>query len=152
MALVKWKNRELQDPWADFKTLQDEINQLFNIDRYPAARGIFDRSLSPAMDVIEDQEGYTIHMELPGVDQKDLEITMASQVLTIKGEKGGNKEEKKGKSFRKESWSGSFQRTLPLPNSVDPDKIKADLSKGILTITVPKREEARPKQISVKVQ
>jgi HSP20 family molecular chaperone IbpA len=73
------------------------------------------------------------------------------QCLTIKGQKKGETEEKRGKYYRKESWSGSFHRTLPLPSLVDGDKITAQLSNGVLTITLPKREEAKPKQIAVNV-
>ena len=90
--------------------------------------------------------------ELPGLEQKDIDVTIASNVLTIKGQRKNEWEEKRGKVYRKESWSGSFQRTLPLPTSVDGEKIKAELKDGILTITLPKREEAKPKQIAVNVK
>ncbi|MBN2510737.1 MAG: Hsp20/alpha crystallin family protein [Spirochaetales bacterium] len=151
MALIKWKNRDLYDPWADFKSLQDEINALFDIDRVPTTTGLFDRSVSPAIDVIEDEHTYTVVCELPGMNEKDIDVSIASNVLTIKGEKKNEREEKKGSYYKKESWSGSFQRTLPLPASVNGDKISAQLKDGVLSVVLPKKEEAKPKQISVNI-
>jgi HSP20 family protein len=152
MALIKWKNRDLYEPWADLRNIQDEINNLFDVDRFPVASGLFDRSVSPAIDVVEGTADYTVTCELPGLEQKDIDVTIASNVLTIKGQKKNEWEEKKGKTYRKESWSGSFQRTLPLPSGVDGEKIKAELKDGILAITLPKKEEAKPKQITVNVR
>jgi len=114
--------------------------------------GLFDRSFSPAVDVVENPQDFTVSCELPGLDQKDIDVSIASNVLTIKGQKKDEREEKKNKFYRKESWSGSFQRTLPLPSSVDGEKIKAELKNGILTIVLPKREEAKAKQITVNVK
>jgi len=149
MALVRWKNKDLYDPWASLRSLQNEINDLFETDRSPAATGLFDRSFSPAIDVIEGEQAFTVLCELPGLEQKNIDVSVESNVITIKGEKAVEKEEKKGKFFKKESWSGSFQRTLPLPASVDIEGIDASLKDGILTIELPKKEEAKPKQITV---
>jgi len=151
MALIKWKDRDLFDPWAELRNIQEEINGLFDLDRFPVTSGLFDRSVSPAIDVVEGTTDFTVTCELPGMEQKDIDVTIASNVLTIKGQKKSAWEEKKNKVYREETWSGSFQRTLPLPSSVDGDKIKAELKDGILTITLPKKEEAKPKQISVNV-
>ncbi len=152
MALVKWKNKDLYDPWNGLRTLQDEINELFDIDRSPSTPGLFDRNLSPAMDVIEGDQNFTVRCELPGIDLKDMELTVISNVLTIKGEKKSRSDEKETSFFKKECWTGTFQRTVSLPDSADTDKINAELKNGILTITLPKKEEAKPKQISVKIQ
>lgn len=151
MSLVKWEDKDLYDPWGDLKSLQDEINDLFEVDRFPATTGLFDRSLSPALDVIEGDQDFTVRCELPGIEKKDLDVTIASNVLTIKGEKKEKTEEEKGDYFKKETWSGSFQRTVSLPNSADSEKLSAELKDGILTIKLPKKEEAKPKQISVKI-
>ncbi|MBN1410247.1 MAG: Hsp20/alpha crystallin family protein [Spirochaetales bacterium] len=152
MAIVRWKNRDLYDPWADFKSLQDEINDLFDIDRFPSTTGLFDRSVSPAIDVIEGEHEFTVKCELPGMEQKDIDVSIASNILTIKGQKKNEVEEKKGKYYKKESWAGNFQRTLSLPSSVAADKISAELKDGILTIALPKKEEAKPKQIEVNIK
>ena len=152
MAIIRWKDRDLTDPWSDFKRLQNEINNLFDFDHLPSSTGLFDRSFSPAIDVVEGSNDYTVTCELPGLDQKDVDVSIASNVLTIKGQKKDEHEEKKGKFFGKESWSGSFQRTLPLPMSVAGDKVQAELKDGILKIVLPKKEEAKPKQIAVNIK
>jgi len=152
MAMIRWKDRDVYDPWHDFKKLQNEINSLFDFDRLPTSTGLFDRSFSPAIDVIENTNDYTVACELPGLDQKEIDVSIASNVLTIKGQKKDEHEEKKGKFYKKESWSGSFQRTLPLPMSVEGDKIKAELKDGVLTIVLPKKEEVKPKQIAVSIK
>ncbi len=152
MALIKWKNKDLYDPWDDFRNLQNEINDLFNTDRSQGYTGLFDRNFSPAIDVIESENDYSVVCELPGIDRKDIDLTLASNVLTIKGSKKDDSEEKNGKYFKKETWTGSFQRTLPLPAAVNADMISADLKDGILTVKLPKKEEAKPRSIEVKIK
>ena len=152
MALIKWKNKDLYDPWDDFRNLQNEINDLFNTDRSQGYTGLFDRNFSPAIDVIESENDYSVVCELPGIEKKDIDLTLASNVLTIKGSKNDDSEEKKGKYFKKEKWTGSFQRTLPLPAAVNADMISADLKDGVLTVRLPKKEEAKPRSIDVKIK
>ena len=86
------------------------------------------------------------------VEQKDIDVSIASNVLTIIGTKKEEKEEKKGNYYKKESLSGSFQRTLSLPAAVDGEKVAAQLENGFLSISIPKKEESKPKQITVNVQ
>ncbi len=154
MALVRWRDDNLYDPWGDMRSLQDEINRLFDFEQPQPSTGLFDRNVSPAIDIVEDEQGFTVLCELPGMDRKDIQLSIASNVLTIKGEKSLEEEQKgeKGKYFRRESMSGSFQRTLPLPETVDPDKINAVLKDGILTISLQKKEESKPRQISVNIK
>ncbi len=152
MAIVKWKNRDVYDPWKQFKSLQDEINDLFDFNRTTPSTGLFDRSFSPALDVIEGENSFTLRCELPGLSEKDVDVSVASGVLTIRGEKKDEKETKKEKYYKKESWTGSFQRTLSVPASVDPTGISATMKDGILTVDLPKKEEAKMKSIQVKVQ
>jgi HSP20 family protein len=141
------------DPVGELDRIRREIDEMFD----PAARrffsdGLFDRDFSPAMDVVENDDGYLVSIDLPGVDKKDLEISVADNVLTIKGEKKDAGERKDGKFYRKESWEGSFQRTLSLPHGVDAGKIDAKMRDGVLAISLPKSEEAKPKQIAVNVK
>ena len=110
MALIKWKNKDLYDPWDDFRNLQNEINDLFNTDRGQDYTGLFDRNFSPAIDVIENENDYSVVCELPGIDRKDIDLTLASNVLTIKGSKKDDSEKKNGKYFKKETWTGSVSR------------------------------------------
>jgi HSP20 family protein len=152
MALIRWKDRDLTDPWSELRTLQNEINDLFDFDRFPVASGLFDRSVSPAIDVVEGTDNIAVSCELPGMEQKDIDVTIASNVLTIKGKKKSEWEGKVGKIYRKESWNGSFQRTLPLPATIDSERVSAHIADGILTVTLPKKEEVKPRQITVNVK
>ena len=153
MAIVRWKDRNMYDPLGDFRKLQREINDLFDFETLPSSSGLYDRHSSPAVDVIEDKESYTVLCELPGISEKDIDVSMASNVLTIKGERRISEEEEEKKTFRRESWSGSFQRTISLPTKVDHEKpVEAVLSNGILKLTLSKKEDAKAKQITVKVK
>jgi len=151
MSLITWKGRMPQDPLSEFEKLQNEINKLFEFDRVPRMSGLFDRVVSPEIDVLETEDGFVVRCDLPGVELKDLDVTITENVLTIKGEKKEEKSSREAKVYRRESWSGGFQRTLSLPNGVNPEKIEAVMQNGVLRISLPKREEVKPKQIAVKV-
>lgn len=145
MALLRiGRNRSLQDPFSDMARLLD----LFTEE--PLFDGLFDHSYSPEVDVLEEDEGVKILMNVPGIDKKDLEITLADNVLTLKGERKA-KEEKR-RIYKDESWTGTFQRTIPLPPTVNPDKVSAELSDGVLRISIPKKPESKPRQIAVSVR
>jgi len=152
MALIERRNRDLYNPWDEMRRLQDEINELFDFGDFPTRTGLFDRNMSPALDVVENENEFVVNCELPGMTEKDIDVSLASNVLTLKGKKSDEREVKNGTYYRKESQSGSFQRTLPLPSKVDADNIRAEMHDGILTISIPKTEEAKPKQISVEVK
>ena len=149
MDLIKWKPSELFDPIAEFDRIREEFDRLFGME--PMITGLFDRVKSPAIDLVENDDAFVVTCDLPGVDLKDLEVSIANNVLTIKGEKKDTREVKDAKVYRQESWFGSFQRTLSLPNTVDPEKIEAVMKDGVLKVTLPKKEEVKPKQIAVKV-
>lgn len=151
MARLRWRN-EVMDPFADFDRLRDEINELFEAPRPPTVRGIFDRPVSPAVDVTEDAEHYEVVCDVPGLRREEVEVTLAQGVLTIKGERKSPKRSDKVRVYREESWEGRFQRTISLPGDVDPDKVKADLHDGMLVVSLPKREEAKPKQIAIEAK
>jgi HSP20 family protein len=151
MALVRWREREVE-PVASFDWLQQQINDLFDFPRIPEMQGLLDRPMSPAIDVVEHADRFTVECDLPGIDQKDIDISFASGVLTIKGEKKGERESERGKVYRKETWEGSFQRTVALPASVDADKIEASYRDGVLTIDLPKTAEARARKIELKAK
>ncbi|MFP4179822.1 MAG: Hsp20/alpha crystallin family protein [Spirochaetaceae bacterium] len=155
-ALTKWRNQnrparreERRDP---FSALQNEINQLFDRDlwNWGDMPGLFDGDMYPALDIKDKEDSVEVRCDLPGVDKKDIDISVSGNTLTIKGEKNEEKEEKESNYYRKESWSGSFQRSVALPDSVDPDKADASMKNGILTLTLPKKEDERRKKISVK--
>ncbi|MBN2443047.1 MAG: Hsp20/alpha crystallin family protein [Spirochaetales bacterium] len=149
---MRWKNKDSYDPWSYLNQLQNEINELFDVDQVYTSRGLYDRTSAVAIDVIETADDIVVTCELPGINEKDLDVSITSNVLTIKGKKAEDQETKKGKYYRKETWSGGFQRTISLPGSVDSEKIVAGLKNGMLTVTLPKKEEAKPKQISVNLK
>lgn len=152
MAIIKWKRNGLDNSTRDLDTIQKEINDLFNMDFFPNTRGLFDRNVFPALDVIDHDSSYLVHCELPGVEKDDVDVTISGNVLTIKGEKKEKKEDKDTKFYRRESTYGAFQRTLSLPKDTQNDKVTAKFEDGILKIEIPKMEEAKRRSISIDVK
>jgi HSP20 family protein len=150
MDLTSW--RRGLDPVGELDRLQNEINKLFDYDYdYASNGGLFDRTVSPALDVVEDEDNFVAYMDLPGVEEKNVDVSIASNVLTIKGTKQLPGLGENVKVYRQEEWEGSFQRTLSLPHTVDTQKVSAQMKNGVLTVTLPKREETKPRQIKVDV-
>ena len=150
MDLIRWTNG-LPDPFTGFDELQEEINKLFeDATRTPVPQGLFERTFSPAVDVSETADAYQVVCDLPGMDMEDIEISISSNVLTLKGEKKADPKQQGDQLYREETRIGRFQRTLQLPLAVDGDKASAVLKNGVLTIQLPKREDVRPRQIAVK--
>jgi len=155
------------EDWAPFDTLRREIDRLFDdfhpFDwRLPSARSMFSFEVprlrratwqvAPAMDLVEKEKEYEITAELPGIDEKNIEIKLSNQTLTIKGEKKEEKEEREKDYYLSERRYGSFQRSFQLPDGVDADKIEASFAKGVLSVKMPKTAEAQKaeKKIAVK--
>jgi len=156
MSLVRWNAARGLAPFpAGVINMQREMNRMFdNFFRGDTPEGeMFGSSLwAPAVDVAEREDGYEVNVELPGVDKDDVKITVQDNVLTIRGEKKQEKESKDSDYRRVERSYGSFQRSFALPTSVRHDKVDASYKDGILTIALPKADEAKPKQIEVKVK
>ena len=154
MSLIRWKpTRDLTSFPSDMVSLQREMNRVFDsffngVDE----PGLLNGTWVPAVDVAEGDDTYTVKMELPGVNKEDVKITLESNILTIRGEKRAEGEVKEKNYHRTERSYGSFQRSFTLPTTVKNDKIDAVYKDGILTVTLPKAEEAKPKQIEVKVK
>jgi len=155
MSLVRWNPaRELATWPSDLFGIQREINRMFDtVFRYDTRddENVFN-AWTPAVDIAEHDEQYLVKVELPGVNKDDVKITLENNILTIRGEKKQEKETKKENYHRVERSYGSFQRSFTLPTSVKSDKIDAVYKDGILQIALPKAEEAKPKQIEVKVK
>ena len=151
MDLIRWGNG-LVDPFIEFESLQDEINRLFDGMRVPETRGLFDRTFSPAVDVLEHSDAFEVVCDLPGVELKDIETSVTANVLTIKGERkeAGGPAEKD--TYRNDRRLGVFQRTLQLPLPVNTGQVEAVLKDGVLRIKLPKQEELKPRQITVKAK
>ena len=153
--------------WRPFETLRWEIDRVLDefdggSRRWPFGRSLFDvapcwRSelawpASPAVDLAETEKAYEVTAELPGLDEKGIEVKFTDGVLTIKAEKQEEKEEKKKDYYLHERSFGSFHRALQVPAGIDNDKIEASFKKGVLTVTLPKSAEAQKaeKKIAVK--
>ncbi len=152
MMPTRWRENRMPDPMSEFGRLQDEINRLFDFG-YPERTGLFDRRVSPAIDVVDTGEAVKVYCDIPGVSKDDIDLSIASNVLTIKGEKQeSEKEKQEDKNYRAETWSGNFQRTISLPDTVDPQNVEATMKDGVLTVTLAKKEEVKPRQIEVNVK
>jgi HSP20 family protein len=153
--------------WRPIETLRREVDRLFDDFGTEFWRAPFRRSLSemeplfrrtlevgraPAVDIIEKDNAYEVTADLPGFDEKNIEVKLQNGSLSIKGERKSEKEEKKKDYHLTEREFGSFERRFTLPEGVDPDKIEANLKKGVLTVTLPKKPEAQKpaKKIEVK--
>jgi HSP20 family protein len=139
------------EPFRSVTTLQDQINRLFN-DAFE--RKGEESSLSawaPAVDIYETEQELVVKADLPDVDPKDLDIRVENNLLTIRGDRKFEKKVSEENYLRVERSYGSFARSFTLANTVNSEAIKADYQNGVLTLTIPKREEAKPKQIKVNV-
>lgn len=140
----KWApaRREEHDPFTLFR---DEMNRLFdNFFRGGELEPFFESRVgfSPKVDVAETDKEITVTAELPGMDEKDIDVSLEKDMLTVRGEKKEEKEEKGKDFYRSERSYGSFTRTIPLPKEVDTDKVEAQFKKGVLRITLPKTPAA----------
>ncbi|MBY0563190.1 MAG: Hsp20/alpha crystallin family protein [Hyphomonadaceae bacterium] len=132
---------------SPFNLLQHEIDRVF--DSFANWRGFEPAAFTPSMNVSETDKTIEVSTELPGMDEKDVEISIANDILSIRGEKKAEKEEK-GKNYRLyERTHGSFERSLALPPGIKPDDIKASMSKGVLKITLPKPATAQQQKIAI---
>lgn len=143
----------LPEVWRPFENLHRDVERLFDDFgsaswRFPAGR-LFDSgsfwqrgAMMPLVDIAEREKDYQITAELPGMEEKDVELKVANDLMTIKGEKREEKQEKKQNYFATERRYGAFERGFSLPRGIDSDKIEASFKKGVLTITLPKKPEA----------
>lgn len=154
MALIRWKPRTRLDPFADLMGMRNEMDRLFDQMVGRSAfdnAGLFDGEWAPAVDVYENDDKVVVKTELPGMDQADIEVDILGDTLTIKGEKKKEEENKDRHYHRLERVYGSFHRSVTLPGEVESAKAKASFKSGVLEIELPKKEEAKPRQIKVSV-
>jgi len=151
MAIVRW------EPFRDLVSLQERMNRLFDESFRGAGRGNQDDewalggSWAPAVDIYEQDGNIVLKAEVPGIDPKDVDVRIENNVLTLRGERRLDGEVKKESYHRVERTYGNFTRSFTLPNVVDTEKIKAEYHDGVLRMTLPKKEEAKPRQISISV-
>ena len=153
MAIVRW------EPFRNLAGLQDRMNRLFD-DSFrgmglPHTEGEEDWALggtwAPAVDIYEQEGDIVLKAELPGIDPKNVDIRIENNVLTLRGERKVDQQVKRESYHRVERAYGAFTRSFTLPAVVDQERIKADYRDGVLSVTLPKREEAKPKQINISI-
>ena len=139
MTTFRWPSG--LDPWLGFRGLQRELNRLLNL---PSSEGY------PPVNVYDTEQAYVVEALLPGVEGKDIDLSITRSSLTVKGERQADEPGEKAACHRQERRVGSFVRSIELPEKVDADKASASYEHGVLTVTLPKAPEAKPKQITVK--
>jgi len=149
MAIVRW------NPLDDLLGLQKKMNKIFE-ESFLSRKASEDEEMSsglwvPAVDIYETGSDIVLKAELPEINQKDIQINIEDNVLTLKGERKFEKETKEENYHRIERSYGSFSRSFTLPGSVDKEKVKASYKNGVLKITMPKKEESKPKQVTIDV-
>ena len=138
----------------DFSTLQDRVNRIFRESFSPEGSddALTTSNFAPPVDVYEDEHNITLKIEVPGIDEKEINVTIENNTLTVRGERRFEKDEKEENFHRVERSYGSFTRSFTLPNTVDPEQVSAHYEKGVLKILLAKKAEAKPKLIKVNVE
>jgi HSP20 family protein len=148
--LTRWQ------PFREFSTMQDRTNRMNRLFRELYSpegpeEALTTTSFAPPVDIYEDEHTITLKLEVPGIDEKDIDVRIEGNTLTVQGERTIDKEEKEENFCRVERQYGSFTRSFTLPGSVDPGQVSAHYDKGMLKISLAKKAEAKPKQIKVNV-
>ncbi|MGA2960722.1 MAG: Hsp20/alpha crystallin family protein [Candidatus Korobacteraceae bacterium] len=148
--LTRW------EPFREMASLQNRMGRLLNEWNEPFSSLTGDESLNagsfvPPVDVYEDEHGIQLKMEVPGIDEKDIDIRLENNVLTVTGERKIENEEKQENFHRVERRYGTFSRSFTLPNTVDNESVTASYDKGLLKISLGKRADAKPRQIKVNI-
>ncbi|MEA3417602.1 MAG: Hsp20/alpha crystallin family protein [Thermodesulfobacteriota bacterium] len=147
MELMPWR------PFGEIGSLRKEMDNLWTrFFRETPSMGALTEEWLPSVDISETGKNFIMKAELPGLDAKDVKVSLSGDLLTIKGEKKKEEEEKDEHHHFIERYSGSFQRSFQLPASVKGDKVEATFDKGVLKVTIPKAEEAEKKEIEIKVK
>jgi HSP20 family protein len=151
MALIRW------EPVRELGTIQNEMNRLFDTFFAPGpgngggGSGTPLRRWIPAMDLAETEDDFVLRADLPGLSEQDVNIELEDNVLTVSGERKAEHEEHQEGYYRVERASGSFSRSLTLPEGVNPDSVKATFDKGVLEVRIPKPEEKKPRKVAISV-
>lgn len=145
MAIVRW------EPLREFTTLQNEMNRLFGtvFDTPAQGNGGTMRRWMPAMDLVETEQHFVLHADLPGLSEEDVNIEVEDRVLTVSGERKATHETSKDGYHRVERAFGSFSRSLTLPEGINPEAVEASFDRGVLEVRIPKPEQRKPRKISI---
>jgi len=145
MAITRW------DPFREVVALQNRMNSLFGNLNNETENPLTTASFVPAVDVYEDEKKVVLKLEVPGIEEKDLDVSVENHTLTVKGKRKFEKEEKEENFHRIERRYGSFYRAFSLPSTVDTENIAAKYEAGVLKLELKKKPEAQPKQIKVNI-
>ncbi|HNT34232.1 MAG TPA: Hsp20/alpha crystallin family protein [bacterium] len=151
MAVVQWRPRQEWFPFPGLFSLREEMDRFFR-DAVGEAATEGAVGFIPPLDLAESEDSFTVQLDLPGVKQEDIEVSILGRTLTVKGEKTKESEIKEQNYHRTERFVGSFRRAITLPSGVDAEKVKATYKAGVLELEIPKKEEAKPKQITVQTK
>ncbi|HYR03730.1 MAG TPA: Hsp20/alpha crystallin family protein [Syntrophobacteria bacterium] len=147
MAIVKY------NPFRDLRSMQDQMNRLLDMAwNRESGEELREGLWQPMVDIYEDETSVIIKAEVPGIDQNDIEVRIEDNTLTLRGERKHDQTVQKENYHRVERYYGSFQRSFSLPHTIDQGNVRATCDKGVLTVTLPKKEETKPKQIKVEVK
>jgi len=156
MALIPYRRNDwLADPFSELENLQKEMNRLFDFSFARRPRGdstLLGGQWSPAIDVYDSKDNILVKADLPGLTKDEIEVSIQDDNLIIKGEKKKDTEVKEENYYRTERFYGSFYRTVELPAQVEADKVDAKYEDGVLSLTLPKKEDAKPKKITIDVK
>jgi HSP20 family protein len=150
MNLTKYYRNPELTTWTPLTTLRDQLNRMFDLPFSGQPTEAFG-DWSPALDASEDKDKYVVTVEVPGLKKEDIHVTVHDGVLTISGERKSEKDVKEGIVHRTERFYGKFSRSVTLPSAVKADKVLASYKDGILNVEVPKADEAKPRNIEVKI-
>jgi HSP20 family protein len=154
MAIERWRPRRgltLWSPFSDIEDMERHMDRMFSEPLWPSlwSRVPEAKAWLPDLDVFEKDGKFVVKAELPGMEEKDIDVSLEGDILTIKGEKKAEKEVTEKDYYRCERSYGSFFRSVPLPSSVDKGKVEASYNNGVLEVTLPKIAEAQPKKVKV---
>lgn len=146
MAIVHY------NPLRELRNMQEQMNRLLDLAwNRETGEELKEGVWQPPVDIYEDSQSVVIKAEIPDVDQKDIEVKIEDNMLTLRGERRHGQDFQKENYHRIERYYGAFQRSFALPPTIDQGRVKATCDKGVLTVTLPKKEETKPKQITVEV-
>lgn len=149
--LARRSNKGLS-PFRGIDSLQDEVNRLFEDFFGPDERVLGEVQFTPAVDISENKDAVIVKADLPGMEEKDIDVSIAGDVLTIKGERKEETEDKQEDYYRRERVYGSFTRQIALPKHIKREDVKAKFKNGVLTVTLPKSDDYKEKEVKIELE
>jgi HSP20 family protein len=152
MALERWRPRAALTPFREFDREMDEFfTRFFGEPRWPRLAAER-RGWAPAIDMVDRKDEIVLRADLPGLEQKDVDVSVENGTLTVRGERKEEKETKEEDYYACERWTGAFFRSVTLPPGIEADKVRASFRNGVLEVHLPKAKEAKAKKIEIKVE